>query len=206
MEELLSEIYTAAGHYREAMGVHEDVLRLIIEGDDGDDRTVDIVEPEMARRHLDLLKASYLRLKGWDKSAANYHELVREMLNMREYNGHAAFKDAVPADKWSLKEDPGSLGLLAAPLEWRFLGSPPMDTDLRVSVARGMTSRTGHSSSRPRMGLKRASSNWGLGFLHDLLHSHHDGDDDEAEEEEKPRMPTARFHHQNGNGAVTGKA
>jgi tetratricopeptide (TPR) repeat protein len=201
MEELLSQVYTAAGHYREAMGVHEDVLCLIVEGDDGDDRTADVVEPAVARRHLDLLKASFLRLKGWDKSASNYHELVRDLLSMREHKAHAAFKDVGPAEKWSLKDDPGSVGMLVAPPEWRFVGS----SGVNGAGSGGAGASLGVAGSRPRMGLKRASSNWGLGFLHDLLHGGHD---DEEMEEETLRMATRQAYYQNGNwnGVRNGKA
>lgn len=201
MEELLSQVYTTAGHYREAMGVHEDVLRLIVEGDGGDDKTVDKVEPEMARKHLDLFKACYLRLKGWDKSDSNYHELVREVLGMRKHKGHAKFKDAVPAKKWSLKEDPGNLGMFVTPLEWRFPHSPAAAAG--TSSACG-TSQLGAPGPRPQMSLKRASSNWGLGFLHDLLRGQHNDED----VDEKPRMPSPQIYYLNGhsNGVGNGKA
>jgi len=101
-------MYTAVGQYREAMGMHEDVLRLVVEGDDGDGRTMDSVEPAVARRHLDLLKAGYVHLKVWDKSASNCYELVRELLGMREFRSDEAFKGAVAAEEWSLaKDEPG---------------------------------------------------------------------------------------------------
>jgi hypothetical protein len=195
MEELLSQVYTEAGHFREAMGVHEDVLRLVVEGDDGDDRTVDFVEPVVAKYHLDLLKASYIRLQGWDKSAANYHELVHELLNMREHKGNAAFKDAVPAEKWSLKGDAGAMGALVAPSLWSFSGH----SDAGMG-ANGGGASLGAMGLRPKMGLKRASSNWGLGPLHNLLHWHY------GDEDERPRMPTPQFYYQSGNGIANGKA
>ena len=62
MSDLLSELYTNMGHYREAQGVHENVLRLVVEGDDGDDRTLDTMEAVRAKKQLELLKQSYLRL------------------------------------------------------------------------------------------------------------------------------------------------
>lgn len=66
MSELLSELYTSMGHYREAQGVHESILRLVVEGDDGDDRTIDTMPSQTALKHVNLLKQSFLRLKGWD--------------------------------------------------------------------------------------------------------------------------------------------
>jgi hypothetical protein len=185
MEELRSQIYTSAGHYREAMGVHEDILRLIVDGDDGDDRTTDTVSPAVARHHLDLLRASYLRLKGWDKSASNYHDLVRELLNMKGHKSSASFQDAVPAEKWSPKDDPGTLGVLSAPLEWRFFVPCTAETGDATSSATGL---------RPHMGLKRASSNWRLSFLHKLLPGQHDDEDNES------RMATRQIFHRNGRG------
>src|SRR5450432_1435784 len=183
MEELLSQVYTAARHYREAMGVHEDILRLIIEGDDGDDNTIDVVDATVARHHLNLLHASHVRLGGWDKSASNYHDLVRDLLCMKEYKSHAEFKDAVPAEKWSTKDAVGSLGQLVAPTKWSFLGSASAANGLVCGGGSGasfFSSRGAGLKPRMGMGMKRASSNWGLrlGFLHDLVHGHHEEEDD----------------------------
>lgn len=192
MEELLSQVHTAAGHYREAMDMDEDVLRLIVEADDGDDRTVDVVEPAMARHHLDLLKASYLRLKGWDKSAHNYQELVRDLLSMREHKSHVAFKCVGPAENWSPKDDPVSVRILVAPALLRFVGY----LGVNRAGSGGAGAPLGVLGLKPRMGLKCTSSNWGLGLLHDLLH----GGRDDEEEMEALRMATRQFCYQNGNG------
>ena len=76
------------------MGLHEEILRLVVEGDDGDDRTLDTMEPGTARQNLDWLKVSYQRLYGWDKSARVYKDLMDELLSVQEYKGKAEFKDA----------------------------------------------------------------------------------------------------------------
>jgi len=55
MSDLLSQIYTAAGHHREAMRLHEEILRLVVEGDDGDDRTLDTMIPKMAKHAISAL-------------------------------------------------------------------------------------------------------------------------------------------------------
>ena len=117
--ELLSQIYTKEGHYREAMGVHEEVLRLVVEGDDGDDRTLDTMIPETARRHVELLKASFQRLGKWDKSEALYKDLFHTLVNMEEYKTHPSFKDLQPIEKWSTKEKPhDNFGIFIAPKSW----------------------------------------------------------------------------------------
>jgi hypothetical protein len=70
----------------------------------------------------------------------------------------------------------------------------------------GAEAPLGVLGSRPRMGLKCASSNWGLRFLHGLLHGGQD-DEEEMEKEEKLRMATRQAYFQNGNmnGVRNGK-
>ena len=170
MFELLSQIYTTVGHYREAMGVHEDILRLVVEGDDDDDRTIDTVTPQVARRHLDLLKYSYQRLKGWDKSEAVYKSIVDRLLHMREYKGTEAFQGAQPIEKWSKDDKPGAKGTFVVPQQWEFV-DPENITRQGEVVYHGVT-------RRPGVGAMRAVSNWGMASIYRLLH----GDGEEQEE------------------------
>ncbi|MCJ1420615.1 hypothetical protein MMC32_006973 [Xylographa parallela] len=170
MFELLSQIYTSVGHYREAMGVHEDILRLIVEGDDDDDGTIDTVTPHVARQHLDLLKYSYQRLKGWDKSEAVYKSIVTRLLHMREYKGSKAFDGAQPIEKWSKDEQPGTKGMFVAPQQWEFV-DPDHITKQGEVVYHGVP-------RRPGVGAMRAVSNWGMASIYRLLH----GDDEEHED------------------------
>ena len=162
MSELLSELYTSMGHYREAQGVHENILRLVVEGDDGDDRTIDTMSPKAARKHLDLLKQSYLRLKGWDKSPALYKDLVSAL--MKTYKGKPEWKDVHGTDSWNCNKEHASetLGKFVAPKEWEFAGPEDLDAQGDVKETKGLR--------RPGMGVKRATSNWGIGEVHRVLH------------------------------------
>ena len=161
MSNLLSELYTSMGHYREAQGVHENILRLAVEGDDGDDRTVDTLPSQTARKHLDLLKQSFLRLKGWDKSPATYKELVNALIEL--YKGKPEWKDVHAIDNWNNKEQPSeTLGKFVAPKDWEFAKAEELNEQGNVKESKGLR--------RPGMGVKRATSNWGMGEVHRVLH------------------------------------
>ena len=167
MSELLSELYTSTGHYREAQGVHEHILRLVVEGDDGDDRTLDTMPSQAARKHLDLLKQSYLRLKGWDKSVATYKELVDSLMKL--YKGQPGWKDVQGTDSWNFNKEQASetFGRFAAPREWEFAKSQELGD--RGSV------KDSNSLRRPGVGVKRATSNWGLAEVRRVLQGMPDG-------------------------------
>ena len=157
------------GHYREAQGVHESILRLVVDGDDGDDRTLDTMDAGTARKHLDLLKQSYLRLKGWDKSASSYKELVSAVIKM--YKGSAAFKDVQGTDSWNFnKEQPSeTLGKFVTPREWEFAKPEHLDEKGDAKETEGLR--------RPGMGVKRATSNWGIGMIQRMLHGFSEEDE-----------------------------
>ena len=210
MSELLSQLYTSMGHYREAMGVHESILRLVVEGDDGDDRTVDTMESKRVKMHVEWLKQSYLRLQGWDKSEATYRELVNAILGMEEYKHRPEWQGVRGVDHWDKKEPASdSTGKFSVPTEWEF--EDPK------------TANKQDDSKRHGMGMKRATSNWGLSsFLHVWNEEHQpphhrngnvngtwrpeapkplilDGDDDGYESASEEMGP----YHQNGK-AVNG--
>jgi hypothetical protein len=166
MSKLLSEVYTNAGHYREAMGVHENIIRLVVEGDDDDDRTIDTVEAEEAVRQVELLKLSHQRLGGWDKSASVYTDLVERLYKMPEFKGRKEWKELQTPDKWSGKSKDTATGFFAPPADWRFAKPGAISDKGRLIKSPGV--------HRPTLGMKRASSNWGFGILDRLLHGHHD--------------------------------
>ena len=164
MFDLLSQIYTAAGHYREAMGVHEEIIRIVVDydGQDDDGRPLHAMSPEAAKKHLDLLKRSYLRLKGWDKSKTTYTDLVQRLLAMKQYQGDSHFAGVQSADKWNPKEEADAVGTFAAPSDWVFV-DPGHITDKGEVEAPGMP-------KRPGMSPWRATSNWGMGLMYRHLH------------------------------------
>lgn len=150
------------GHYREAQGVHESILRLVVEGDDDDDHTTDTLPAADARKHIDLLKQSYLRLKGWDKSPSTYHSLIAALKDL--YKGTPEFKDVPNIDKWDCsKESPSEfLGVFAAPKEWEFAKAGELNENGDAVEVKGVR--------MPGMGVKRATSNWGIGEVMRVLH------------------------------------
>ena len=161
MTNLLSQLYTNMGHYREAQDLHEKILRLVVEGDDGDDRTHDTMDSKTALNQVDLLKQSYLRLKGWNKSLDVYDEIVRELKNMPEYRSEKAWQQLSLPSEWSAKETPSEkVGKFFEPKEWRF-----EDVQHDGSIK--------EVPSRPRMNLKRATSNWGMGLFNRMLNGDH---------------------------------
>ena len=119
MSDLLSQLYTNMGHTREAQGVHENILRLVTEGDDGDDRTHDRMDSPTARHQVELLKQSYLRLRGWDKSPDIYADLIRDLKAMPEYRSQPEWTDVKPANEWNPKEAASETeGKSEAPQKW----------------------------------------------------------------------------------------
>ena len=156
LSELLSQVYTAAHHYQDAMRVHEEILRLVVEGDDFDDKTPDTMTPELARHHLDLLKQAYLRLKGWDKKPKVYKDLVDQLLDMPEYKTHSAFQSALSADNWSLKDKLEVTGDFNRAIDWEFV-------DPECLNEKGDVAEKRHPMSKNhRLGLRRITSNWGM--------------------------------------------
>ena len=146
MSELLSQLYTSMGHHREAMGVHENILRLVVEGDDGDDRTVDTMDSKRVKMHVEWLKQCYLRLHGWDKSPAVYEDLVRAILHMEEHGHKPEWQGVQGVEHWDYKKEAASdsVGTFVVPREWEF--------EDRAKIA----------AKRPGLDMKRATSNWGL--------------------------------------------
>lgn len=197
------------GHYREAMGVHENILRLVVEGDDGDDRTVDTMESESVKRHVEWLKQSYLRLQGWDKSEATYKDLVNAILSMEEYRHRPEWQGVRGIDSWDRKEPASdSIGKFSVPTEWEF--EDPKTANKQAG------------SKRHGMGMKRVTSNWGLTNFHHVWNEDSyphqnghvegtrrpeapkplilDGDDDGYESASEEMGGHHHHHHQNGNG------
>ena len=171
MSQLLSDCYTVEGHYREAMGVHEEILRLVVEGDDDDDRTIDTMTPDMARKHLDELKRSYQRYNGWDKSPSVYEDIVQRLIAMKEYKGNPHFSGVQPASKWNVNEKPAKPDHLSAPTEWEFA-----DRNLIGEKGELSTPSTPTTPKRPGTA-HRATSNWGMRLIHGHLFGKHDDDD-----------------------------
>lgn len=170
MSNLLSQLYTNMGHYREAQGVHENVLRLVTEGDDGDDSTQDTMDSKTALHQVELLKQSYLRLHGWDKSPEIYRDLINDLKQMPEYKSLPEWKNLRPVNEWNPKEPASETeGKFKTPDTWYLV--KPEDFDEKGEIRET-------TAKRPGAHVKRVTSNWGMNFVHNLLHgSHEDGVD-----------------------------
>ena len=145
--------------------MHEAILRLVVEGDDGDDNTMDTVPAQTARQHIDLLKQSHLRLKGWDKRATTYKDLVDAVIEM--YKHQPEFKSTQGIDAWNFnKEKPSdALGKFVAPTDWSFAEAEELAEN---NMGDGQMNQGG--LRRPGMGVKRSTSYWGMSEEHRVLH------------------------------------
>ena len=141
------------------------------------------MDSTIARQQVELLKQTFLRLKGWDKSQDNYRELLHDLLNMPEYKGKAEWKNMAKTDQWNTKEAPSeTLGKFTPPPDWEFASKQSISGN---GESRGLVPR------RSGMGMKRATSNWGMGAILRFLNGEHD-----HEHEHEEQMNGNR----NGNG------
>jgi len=166
----LAQLYIEGGQYRQAMSLHDDILHLVVEGDDGDDRTWDLMTAPKVRVHINLLRRSYERLGGWDKDASNYIELIDALLIIPAYKGKDEFKGLKAVKAW--KPDDRSEEIndrFVVPEDWGFLTGEAEIPDGTPTAP----------AARPKMGVKRATSNWGMGFLHllDSVNDHWQGNE-----------------------------
>jgi tetratricopeptide (TPR) repeat protein len=104
MSKLLAELYTATHRHREAMAVHEEILREIDE--DGDNEKAGLY----ANGLLELLKRAYQRLGGWDKNEKTYRELFAQLKRFG--------LSVQPIEHWSPK-GADSMGVYVTPKEWK---------------------------------------------------------------------------------------
>jgi hypothetical protein len=139
------------------MRVHEEIIRLVVEGDDDDDDTIDTVDAKTAHKHLHLLKQSYLRHQGWDKSSKVYKELVNQLIAMPQFKNAAEFKGEKGTEKWNLKEKIDESDKFVPPLVWEFLDPKSLREICDVE--------TEQSVLRMKGGVRRVVSTWGMDIL-----------------------------------------
>ena len=120
MHILLSSFYTAAGNYRKALLVHEDVLRDTV-GDKGDELPLSEAS-QIAVQHLELLKRAYQRLGRWDKEPQVYIDLYQQIAHV--FGSEEGWKKSPPAavDKW-VPKGADSLGIWTRPESFEFISS-----------------------------------------------------------------------------------
>lgn len=169
VEDVLAQLYIEGGHYRQAMSLHDDILHLVVEGDDGDDRTWDLMTAPKVRTHINLLRRSYERLGGWDKDVSNYVELIDAILHMPAYKGKDEFKGLKAVKDWKTDDDSEEINdRFIVPEDWEFLTGEAEIPDGTPTAP----------AARTKLGIKRATNNWGIGFTHllDSVEGHWQGD------------------------------
>lgn len=164
MSELLYQLYTNMGHHREAQDLQETILRLVVEGDDGDERTQDRMDSKTALHQVNLLKQSFLRLGGWNKDRNVYVDVIKELKEMPEFKDEKPWKQLHLPSDWNSKESPSdTIGKFVVPKEWEFVRSEDITDSGAIK----------ETPSTPGMNMKRATSNWGLGLSHHSTHGDH---------------------------------
>ncbi|KAL8875817.1 MAG: hypothetical protein Q9198_005873 [Flavoplaca austrocitrina] len=116
-----------------------------------------------ARHQVELLKQSFLRLRGWDKSPDIYADLIRDLKAMPEYRSQPEWADVKLANEWNPKEAASETeGKFEAPQKW-YLVKPENFNE------KGEIKEPQKSSKRPGMSAKRVTSNWGMNFVNKLV-------------------------------------
>lgn len=131
MYALLSQLYTAAGHYQKAISVHEDVLRLQIDSGDAEYEETESIsgllgapQPAQVKKHMRLLKAAFQRNGGWPKDDQHYERLNAAVF--REFQSDLQGFEGV--EKWNAKGFGGGKaesdeGAFKRPTKWEFMPS-----------------------------------------------------------------------------------
>ncbi|KAH8592205.1 hypothetical protein B0O99DRAFT_518287 [Bisporella sp. PMI_857] len=166
---LLSQLYTDAKKYGDAISVHEEILQLIVSGGDSDDRTIDVVSPATARLHLDLLKAAYQRNGKWVKSASTYEDLVHRLLSIQQFTNAPEFRNVQQVEAWKRDEAVSQqLGTFVKPSRWELI----VKDDIRASeekkhVHTNDVEEAALSLKKEKpigWNFRRLSENWGMSF------------------------------------------
>lgn len=148
------------------MGIHENILRRVVEGDDGDDRTQDSTDIDSVRKHILLLKQTFLRLRGWDKDIHVYRDLVHSVLSLPQYKGRSELKSTdLHVEHWHLK-DPADdkIGKFSQPSNWEFANKKDLDDKGDIKYEEFSAKR------RPGIGMKRVTSHWGISEVKKVLY------------------------------------
>lgn len=148
---ILSQLYTGAKRYRDAMGLHEEILRLVLYGDEEDGVDADHDLGETARLHLELLKRSYQRLGEFDKSADTYRTLYEEL--SKQYSGK--LQSVGHIDRWPKNGATDSLGTFTTPAKWEIVEKKTPEVVQKENV---------HQKKRPTA-YERARASWGFRSL-----------------------------------------
>ncbi len=123
-------------------------------------------------QQVDLLQQSFLRLGGWNKDRIVYVDIIKELKEIPEFKDEKPWKQLHLPSEWDSKETPSAtVGKFIMYEKWEFVRSEEISDSGAIK----------ETLSKPGMGTKRATGNWGLGLSHrfvhgDLTHGRTNGD------------------------------
>ena len=147
---LLSQLYTGAKRYRDAMGLHEELLRLVLYGDEETEVDADQDLAEIARVQLELLKRSYTRLGEFDKSPDTYRTLYEEL--NKEFPGK--FKDVGHIDRWAKSGQTDAMGTFVTPAKWEIIEKKSLEVAKREQAEKAKKRPTAYQRARASWGFR----------------------------------------------------
>ncbi|KAL9620471.1 MAG: hypothetical protein Q9160_005056 [Pyrenula sp. 1 TL-2023] len=151
---LLATLFTSTNRLEEAIRVHTDVLKFIVEGEDNDDYDPDDADDTVLRpiavAHVRLLNTACQKLKGWGGKEREIDRLVNAVA--RRF-GDNVLQNIERSSKWDLKKKPEQRD------ENDTLWLEPAVWTIRMDME-GSNKRY-----QPRRQITRAISNYGLGGL-----------------------------------------
>ena len=93
MSLVLSGFYAATGRYRDAMTVHEEILTLLLDAEDGANRTQAAL---IAKQHFDEIKRLHQSTGDWFGAFSRYSQLGDQLLH--EFGDEDAWADFQPLE------------------------------------------------------------------------------------------------------------
>lgn len=174
LSRLLSALYTGDSRHRDAMAVHEEILRSELDNEyEKGDEGVLSESVETVRENLEWLKRTYQRLGEWDKSEAMYRSLYTDL--DRRYG---AKLNVQPVDKW-IPKGADSVGTYAPPALWSLNERVPQ-VAIEGQQRKGppeqqpkgeqLHTQNGGIKPRKRSLLERARASWGFSNSREHLH------------------------------------
>ena len=147
---LLSQLYTGAKRYRDAMGLHEELLRLVLYGDEDTEVDADQDLAEIARVQLELLKRSYIRLGEFDKSPETYRSLYEEL--SKEFPGKLGHVGHI--DRWPKGGQTDNMGTFVTPAKWEIIEKKSPEVVKREQTEKAKKRPTAYQRARASWGFR----------------------------------------------------
>ncbi|KAF9635045.1 Tetratricopeptide-like helical protein [Lasiodiplodia theobromae] len=120
---LLSTLYVAADRHADALAIHEEILRAVLQDDESEDVLDDAHAAQIAADQLDLIKRVYARQGGWGDEDDDLSALVQDVVDQYgDASEGGRLQSFLPVDKWSTKAPPAhdTFGTFVLPQGWEF--------------------------------------------------------------------------------------